>query len=63
MNFTRRIIMRRIAIIVLMGSVLAACSPTVPPPTFAHKHVAPKAWIDPPEVGEGPGVPNPAGLN
>jgi hypothetical protein len=59
--------MRRTAIIVLMGSVLAACSTTVPvsnpPPTFAHKHVAPKAWIDPPEVGEGPGVPNPAGLN
>jgi len=57
--------MRRTAIIVLMGSALAACSTTPPPtyPTFAHKHMAPKAWIDPPQVRDGPGVPNPAGLD
>jgi hypothetical protein len=60
MNFTRRMIMKRTAIIVLMGLGLAACSTT--PPTYAYKHGAPKAWIDPPQVREGPGVPNPAGL-
>lgn len=54
--------MKRTAIVVLMGSVLAACS-TPPPPTFARKHFAPKAWIDPPQVRDGPGVPNPVGLD
>jgi hypothetical protein len=59
--------MRRTAIIALVGSVLAACSTTAPvsktPPTFAHKYVPPKAWIDPPQVGAAPGVPSPAGLD
>ena len=60
--------MRRSAIIALVGALLAAaCSTTAsipkPHPTFAHKHVAPEAWIDPPQVGAAPGDPNPTGLD
>ena len=57
--------MRRAAIIALVGGLLAACSTTAPKPhpTFAHKHVAPEAWIDPPQVGAAPGDPNPTGLD
>lgn len=55
--------MRRSVIIALVGALLAACSTPVPAPKTAYKHVAPKAWIDPPQVGAGSGVPSPAGLS
>ncbi|MBV9250644.1 MAG: hypothetical protein JO227_15525 [Acetobacteraceae bacterium] len=61
--------MKCIAITVLVGSMLAACSAQVPvahTSSVPHKYAAPnrdKAWIDPPEVGPNPGAPRPAGLD
>lgn len=68
--------MMRAAIIVLAGSLLAACSAKVPVssarPTahlIVHKYVPPmppkrdEGWIDPPQVGPAPGVPEFAGLD
>jgi type IV pilus biogenesis protein CpaD/CtpE len=55
--------MRRTVIIVLMGSVLAACSAKVPVSNTHPHQQQTRGWIDPPQVGAAPGAPRPAGLD